>query len=45
METPNTVALTRELRVLGMDDRNVDRVFRTFNVAAFDQARSGDGSS
>ena len=45
METPNTVALTRELRVLGMDDRNVDRVFRTFNVAAFDQARGGDGSS
>jgi coenzyme F420-reducing hydrogenase gamma subunit len=45
METPNTVALTRELRVLGMDDRNVDRVFRTFNVAAFDRARSGDGSS
>ena len=45
MESPNTVALTRELRVLGMEDRSVDRVFRTFNVAAFDRARSGDGSS
>ena len=45
METPNTVALTRELRVLGMDDRNIDRVFRTFNVAAFEQARSEDGAA
>jgi hypothetical protein len=42
METPNTVALTRRLRVLGMDEAAVDRVFRTFNVAAFDQARAGD---
>jgi coenzyme F420-reducing hydrogenase gamma subunit len=32
METPNVPALTRELRVLGADER----VFRTFNVAAFD---------
>ena len=39
METPNTVALTKRLRVLGMDDRSVDRVFRTFNVTAFDEAR------
>ncbi len=45
METPNTVALTRELRVLGMDDRSVNRVFRTFNVAAFEEARSRDESS
>jgi sulfhydrogenase subunit delta len=45
METPNTVALTRELRVLGMDDRNIDRVFRTFNVAAFEEARSKDGAA
>jgi sulfhydrogenase subunit delta len=45
METPNTVALTRELRVLGMDDRNIDRVFRTFNVAAFEEARSEDGAA
>jgi coenzyme F420-reducing hydrogenase gamma subunit len=40
METPNTVALTRELRVLGMNERNIDRVFRTFNVAAFEEART-----
>src|SRR6476469_3289401 len=43
METPNTVSLTRELRVLGMNDRAVDRVFRTFNVEAFEQVRSPDG--
>jgi coenzyme F420-reducing hydrogenase gamma subunit len=45
METPNTVALTRELRMLGMDDRNIDRLFRTFNVAAFEEARSEDGAA
>jgi coenzyme F420-reducing hydrogenase gamma subunit len=39
METPNTVSLTRQLKVLGMDDRGVDRVFRTFNVHAFEEAR------
>jgi coenzyme F420-reducing hydrogenase gamma subunit len=43
METPNTPSLTRRLRVLGMDERNVDRVYRTFNVTAFEQARSADG--
>jgi coenzyme F420-reducing hydrogenase gamma subunit len=43
METPNTFALTRELRVLGMDERGIDRAFRTFNVNAFEQARAGDG--
>jgi coenzyme F420-reducing hydrogenase gamma subunit len=32
METPNTVSLTRQLRVLGMDDRSLERVFHTFNV-------------
>jgi len=42
-ETPNTVSLTRQLRVLGMGDREVDRVFRTFNVEAFEEARRGDG--
>jgi coenzyme F420-reducing hydrogenase gamma subunit len=42
METPNTVSLTRQLRVLGMGDREVDRVFRTFNVQAFEEARTGD---
>ena len=44
METPNMVALTRELRVLGMEERNIDRAFRTFNVAAFDAARTADGT-
>jgi sulfhydrogenase subunit delta len=34
METPNTVSLTRQLKVLGMDDRSVERVFRTFNADA-----------
>jgi coenzyme F420-reducing hydrogenase gamma subunit len=34
METPNTVSLTRQLKVLGMNDRGVERVFRTFNAAA-----------
>jgi coenzyme F420-reducing hydrogenase gamma subunit len=41
METPNTVALTRQLKVLGMGDRSIDRVFRTFNVHDFEEARSG----
>jgi len=40
METPNTVSLTRQLHVLGMDGRAVDRVFRTFNVRAFEEART-----
>jgi coenzyme F420-reducing hydrogenase gamma subunit len=39
METPNTVALTRQLRVLGMTDTGIDRIFRTFNVEAFDETR------
>ena len=34
METPNTASLTRQLKVLGVDDRGVGRVFRTFNAAA-----------
>jgi hypothetical protein len=34
METPNTRSLTRQLKVLGMDDRGVERVFRTFNADA-----------
>ena len=41
METPNTAALTRRLRVLGMDDAAVERVYRTFNVEAFENARDG----
>jgi coenzyme F420-reducing hydrogenase gamma subunit len=40
METPNTVSLTRHLKVLGMDDRGVERVFRTFNVRDFEEARA-----
>jgi coenzyme F420-reducing hydrogenase gamma subunit len=43
METPNTVALTRQLRVLGMGEGAVERVFRTFNVEAFENARSNGG--
>jgi len=39
METPNTVSMTKELRLLGMDDKTIDRVYRTFNVTAFDEAR------
>jgi sulfhydrogenase subunit delta len=42
METPNTVSLTRQLRVLGMGDPGVERVFRTFNVEAFEGARAAD---
>jgi sulfhydrogenase subunit delta len=33
-ETPNTVSLTRRLRLLGLDDRDVERVYRTFNADA-----------
>ncbi len=43
METPNTVSLTRQLRVLGMGDPGVERVFRTFNVEAFEEERAADG--
>ena len=39
MESPNTVAMTKRLKVLGMDARSIDRVFRTFNVLDFDKAR------
>jgi sulfhydrogenase subunit delta len=41
MESPNTPALTRELKSLGMGDKAVDRVFRTFNVRKFEETRSG----
>jgi sulfhydrogenase subunit delta len=33
-ETPNTVSLTRRLQLLGLDDRDVERVYRTFNADA-----------
>jgi len=39
MESPNTVSLTRRLHVLGQPQRDVDRAFRTFNVAAFEERR------
>jgi sulfhydrogenase subunit delta len=42
METPNTVALTKQLKVLGMGDAGVERVFRTFNVEAFEGQRAAD---
>ena len=41
METPNPVSLTRQLTVLGMDERGVERVFRTFNVRKFEDVRRG----
>ena len=34
METPNTASLTRQLKVLGLDDRAVQRTYRTFNANA-----------
>ena len=43
METPNTVSLTRKLRVLGMDDRSVERVFHTFNANAEAFREAGNG--
>jgi len=43
METPNARSLTRQLKVLGMGDQAVERVFRTFNVTAFEEARQTDG--
>ena len=43
MESPNTASLTRRLQLLGMSDAAVDRVFRTFNVQAFEDVRANDG--
>ena len=34
METPNTVSLNRKLRVLGSSERDLDRVYHTFNTNA-----------
>jgi len=34
METPNTPALTRRLKLLGLGQSSVERVFRTFNADA-----------
>ena len=42
-ETPNTVSLTQRLQLLGLDDRDVERVYRTFNAdaPAFREAANG----
>ncbi|WP_163507183.1 oxidoreductase [Fodinicola acaciae] len=40
MTGPNVPALTRQLKVLGMDDQAVDLVFTTFNTAAFAEERT-----
>ena len=34
METPNAAALSARLRQLGMDDRSIIRIYRSFNAAA-----------
>jgi coenzyme F420-reducing hydrogenase gamma subunit len=39
METPNTAALSARLRTDGLDEKSIERVFRTFNVAEFDKVR------
>jgi sulfhydrogenase subunit delta len=41
-ERPNTASLTRRLRTLGVAERDVERVFRTFNVMDFESVRSSD---
>ena len=42
-ETPNTASLTRRLQLLGLDERGVERVYRTFNAdaPAFRNASTG----
>ncbi|TCC21575.1 oxidoreductase [Kribbella sindirgiensis] len=39
MTNPNVPALTAQLRVLGMAEDEVDRVFRTFTVSSFERER------
>ena len=45
MESPNTLSLSKQLRVLGMSDPQLVRVFRTFNAnaPAFKEASNVDG--
>jgi coenzyme F420-reducing hydrogenase gamma subunit len=45
METPNTVSLSKRLRVLGMSEPSLVRAFRTFNANApeFKEASTVDG--
>ena len=45
METPNTISLTRQLHVLGLDQVDADRVYRTFNVQDFETVRADNGQS
>ena len=42
-ETPNTASLTRRLQLLGLDERGVERIYRTFNAdaPAFRNASTG----
>lgn len=46
METPNTVALSRQLAACGMNERDLQRVYRSFNAGAEpfrqESARHGD---
>jgi coenzyme F420-reducing hydrogenase gamma subunit len=41
-ETPNTVSLTGKLREVGMDERALQRVYRTFNATAEAFREEGD---
>ena len=41
-ETPNTVALSAKLRACGLDERELQRVYRTFNTGAEPFRREGD---
>ena len=41
-ETPNTVALSAKLRDCGLDERDLQRVYRTFNTGAEPFRREGD---
>jgi sulfhydrogenase subunit delta len=41
METPNVPALTKRLHQFGVDDGQIDRLLRTFNVEAFEEVRDG----
>jgi sulfhydrogenase subunit delta len=34
METPNTLSLTRQLKLVGVSERGIERVFRTFHADA-----------
>jgi coenzyme F420-reducing hydrogenase gamma subunit len=42
METPNTASLAKQFRELGKDDRDIQRMFRTFNTNAEAFRKEGD---